>query len=274
MISRKVVYVHKLREDFTVEGKDFKAGKILYIGSGHSKRVIAKANRSDVHLSLWDKLDKEIVANDLSIEEAYDLEQKLILEHWDSFLLNQKKIIDKVKTYKFEELDKIFYIDENSVLRWKEDRRSYNGGIRVKAGTPAGYSYNNGYMLVSINRTNYMVHRIIWCLHNKQDAPAGMVVDHIDRNPANNHYENLRLVSHRDNLRNKNTKTNTGEHNITFYEDSCYFLIQVSQTPHCVTRKRVYGIKTLVANGMSYEEAYKIKIMEAMKIRDELVAGI
>lgn len=268
MISQKVVYVHKLKEDAEVAGKHFKSGKILYIGSGHKRRVVAKVNRTEDHLLLWDKLDKEIIADALSLEQAYELEQKLVLEHWDSFLLNKKKIIDKVKTYKFEELDKIFYVDEESVLRWKHDRKSGNGGVIVKAGDVAGYPYRKGYMTVSINRTNYAVHRIIWCLHNKQDVPAGLVIDHVDRNPGNNSCSNLRLVSHRQNQQNKGARSNTGYKNITFYKESYSFLVQVSVEMDVVKRKAVYGMKKLMRDGYSYEDAYSIKLQEALKIRD------
>ena len=265
MISRKVVYVHKLKEDAEVEGKHFKSGKILYIGSGHKRRVVAKVNRTQDHLLLWDKLDKEILADDLSLEQAYELEQRLILEHWDSFLLNKKKIIDKVKTYKFEELDEIFYIDENSVLRWKLDRRSGNhGGIRIKAGAAAGYSYRDGYMIVSIKKVNYVVHRIIWCLHNKQDVPAGMVVDHIDRNPANNHYKNLRLVSQSVNQRNKEVKiSSTGHRNI--YYDSVKKTINVRYRLEDIDCCKFFSIKKHIKSGNSEEDAYKIALKLAIE---------
>lgn len=265
MISRKVVYIHKLKEDAEVSGKHFKSGKILYIGSGHKRRVVAKVNRTEVHLLLWDKLDKEIIADDLSLEQAYELEQKLVLEHWDSFLLNKKKIIDKVKTYKFEELDKVFYIDENSVLRWKLDRRSGRcDGIRVKAGVAAGYSSRDGYMIVSINRVNYVVHRIIWCLHNKQDVPAGMVVDHIDRNPANNHHRNLRLVSQSVNQRNKEVKlSSTGHRNI--YYDPVKKTINVRYRLESVAHCKFFSIKKHIKSGNSEEDSYKIALNLAIQ---------
>lgn len=270
----KIVYVHKLSHQVEILGTVHEEGKIVYVGSGHKRRMKAKVNRSHLHLSLWDALAFEIIAENLSLEQAIELEQKLITEHWDSFLLNKKQKADNIKTYVYTDLSKLFYLDKSNKLRWRIDRLGHYGQIIVKRDTIAGYFQKSGYGLVCINKINYSIHRIVWCLHNQQDAPSGMVVDHIDQNPSNNSPLNLRLVSHRVNQQNKKSCSNTSEKHITYYEKSQYFLIQVSTRQDFITRKRVYGIKSLVNKGVSFEEAYQIKFEEALLARDEILQNI
>ena len=47
----------------------------------------------------------------------------------------------------------------------------------------------------------HSLHRAVWEFHNGK-IPAGMVIDHIDRNTDNNQIENLRCVSQSENNRN------------------------------------------------------------------------
>lgn len=51
-------------------------------------------------------------------------------------------------------------------------------------------------------------HRIIWEMFNGP-IPDGMLVDHKDGNPWNNHRVNLRLATHRQNLQNRKVSRNS-----------------------------------------------------------------
>lgn len=55
-------------------------------------------------------------------------------------------------------------------------------------------------MTISIDYTKYLVHRIVWELHNGP-IPEGLVIDHIDGNTSNNRLNNLRCISSKDNTR-------------------------------------------------------------------------
>jgi hypothetical protein len=61
----------------------------------------------------------------------------------------------------------------------------------------------NGYYVAKWKGKLYKYHRIIWVLNNNNDIPAGMDIDHIDGNPANNSLDNLRVVTRRENSSNK-----------------------------------------------------------------------
>lgn len=47
----------------------------------------------------------------------------------------------------------------------------------------------------------HSLHRQVW-IHHYGNIPAGLVIDHIDRDKNNNQIDNLRLVSHSDNAKN------------------------------------------------------------------------
>jgi hypothetical protein len=64
-------------------------------------------------------------------------------------------------------------------------------GLRVKAGSVAGWSNGNGYFRVHVNGKHLYVHRVIWCLH--YGDPKNNLIDHIDGNRKNNDIKNLRL---------------------------------------------------------------------------------
>lgn len=80
---------------------------------------------------------------------------------------------------------------------------------RVKIGDEVKHSHRLGYARFSYMGEAYLAHRVIWEMHNGK-IPKGMEVDHIWHNPEDNRIENLRLVSHVDNIRNMSkSKANT-----------------------------------------------------------------
>lgn len=81
--------------------------------------------------------------------------------------------------------------------------RSYNS----LKGEVVGSSNGAGYLRFSFNGSKYYVHRVIWeIIHG--EIPKGMEIDHINHIKDDNRIENLRLVIHRDNLRNQSKQRN------------------------------------------------------------------
>jgi hypothetical protein len=115
----------------------------------------------------------------------------------------------KTKDYNSVNWNELFAEDSSSPtgLRWKIDRANR----KIKAGDVAGCiqtdkKYGKQYFAVKYNKTNWLVHRIIWVMRNGE-IDAGLAIDHIDGNALNNSVDNLRLVSTTAN--NRNTKQRT-----------------------------------------------------------------
>ncbi len=60
-----------------------------------------------------------------------------------------------------------------------------------KPGDPAGTLYNNGYVVIRINRKGYLAHRLAWFMEFGQWPENHL--DHINRDRADNRLVNLRL---------------------------------------------------------------------------------
>jgi len=97
----------------------------------------------------------------------------------------------------YDEVRKLFdYTPETGKLV-----RKLTTSSRAICGQEVGCRNTSGYLVVRIGPTLYYVHRLIW-LWMTGDWPAESI-DHINRNPADNRWENLRDVSCSDNCHNR-----------------------------------------------------------------------
>jgi len=73
------------------------------------------------------------------------------------------------------------------------------GRVWRPGGEPAGKRYTDGYLRIIERRgrnscKTWYVHRLVWeVVHGP--IPAGMEIDHVDTDPANNRLSNLQLVT-------------------------------------------------------------------------------
>jgi hypothetical protein len=114
------------------------------------------------------------------------------------------------------------YDPEQGELRWKSrprnhfsDQRSWGIWNTKNAGTKAGSTNPGRHREVGVNRVNYMEHRVIFKLMTGAEPPES--IDHIDGNPLNNRWSNLRPATHQEQkwnvkLRSDNTSGYRGVH--------------------------------------------------------------
>jgi len=69
-----------------------------------------------------------------------------------------------------------------------------------EAGTVAGTPHCKGYVTISINKKNYLAHRLAW-LYMTGNYPESEV-DHKDRDKSNNRFSNLRSATRSENSQN------------------------------------------------------------------------
>lgn len=102
-----------------------------------------------------------------------------------------------------EKLAEIFNYDPTTgELRWKM-RISQKSAI----GKIAGSKHRDGRVIVTINYRHYKVHRIAWAIMTGKWPEKE--IDHINHNPSDNRWENLREATRSQNMKNLSiSKTN------------------------------------------------------------------
>lgn len=86
---------------------------------------------------------------------------------------------------------------------WLVRRNGRAGGVRP--GDIAGKTLKTGYISIGVNGKDWLAHRLA-VLFMTGEWPVGDV-DHIDGDPANNRWDNLRDVPHSINLQNRRKAT-------------------------------------------------------------------
>jgi len=91
----------------------------------------------------------------------------------------------------------LHYAPESGVFTWRAlPARKAN---RVRIGAAAGWVTNGGYVFIGIDGEKFGAHRLAM-LYMTGAMPDE--IDHLDGNPGNNRFANLRAVSHQANMQN------------------------------------------------------------------------
>ena len=96
--------------------------------------------------------------------------------------------------------------EEGKLYVWREMKTKHSYWLELKGWINKG----TGYRRVSINDKSYLYHRVVYFIHNQEwnirDNCRDNSIDHIDRDKLNNNIENLRVVTHSQNMWNQDAK--------------------------------------------------------------------
>jgi len=114
--------------------------------------------------------------------------------------LNRNELMTKPRPLPPQEvLEELFVYDPvTGVLSYRRQPSKYS---TTQAGMPAGTVHSSGYLVVTVSRTTYRGHRIIWKLMTGAEPPE--LIDHKNRDRSDNRWTNLRAAEAWQNLGNR-----------------------------------------------------------------------
>jgi hypothetical protein len=124
--------------------------------------------------------------------------------------------------------EKLIYDSLSGIFWWKS-----NAIGRASLDNPAGSKDAKGYCRIMINRKMYLAHRLAW-LYVNGVWPKSQI-DHIDGNPLNNRYENLRECDSSQNICNSKLRrdSKTGVKGVSWHSQAKKYNVRV-----CINGKR------------------------------------
>jgi hypothetical protein len=157
-------------------------------------------------------------------------------------------------------------LESPTCLRWKVRPKEHFTTVRGfkifntrDAGQCAGFfnKYRCGQIRLSvkINQRSYPAHRVIYALATGRD-PFPLEVDHKDRNPQNNHPENLRVATRSENASNKNIQLNntSGRRGVTWCKRTSKWMAQIGKDKKTLFLGRFDSIEEAAAARLSAEK--------------------
>lgn len=152
------------------------------------------------------------------------------------------------------------------------------GNVRFKASKRniPGKINTDGYDEVRIQDKNIFIHHLVaetWI----QLRPDGMVIDHIDGNKSNNHYTNLRYITHNENLVKGNKPLNLeNEEKIKLLEKIIEELIKDERI--CITTIeraiQLYGSHTIFQKFTNEKQKRELNDLNSIKCQQQILAFI
>jgi hypothetical protein len=118
------------------------------------------------------------------------------------------------------------YIPSTGGFWWKE-RPGNTWWNATHAGKPAGSVSGTGYIYIDVHRLSYRAHRLAWLWMTGEWPPVE--IDHIDCDPANNTWRNLRPASRSEGSQNRRVGRNstTGIRGISYNSRRKQWIVRI-----------------------------------------------
>jgi hypothetical protein len=172
----------------------------------------------------------------------------------DKTLRYDTSLVELVATVKNEsdltvDMLHTFFEYKDGVLFWKN-----KPSMRILQGSKVGSKRSSGELSVRINKTSYLVHRLIFKMHH---GYCPDIIDHINCTRDDNRIENLRAATKAENAWNSNkVKASSGYRNVCLHKKSGLWHVKFS----------ISGVSKSYGYYKTLEEATKV----AEKTRREL----
>lgn len=154
--------------------------------------------------------------------------------------------MSKRKLINVDELKKVFRLKDGKLERLNPKFKGGKWAVVVNKG-----NNGRGYCTVRFNGRMVYYHTIVWILSTNKDVPQAMDIDHINGNKIDNRFENLRLVTQRENQQNGKVHRNGKLFGCTFDKSKGKYLANIQISGKLIYLGR-YGTE------QEAHEAYKV----------------
>lgn len=119
-------------------------------------------------------------------------------------------------------LDRLSYNAEAGEFRWKKP-----GSNRAKVGAVAGGAKSGTYRKIGIDGVEYYVHRLVWLVETGK-WPEN-TIDHINRNPRDNRFSNLREATESQQKMNQRRRSDnkSGVRGVTYCKNTKKWSVEI-----------------------------------------------
>ena len=179
--------------------------------------------------------------------------------------------INKLPSLEF--LKECFVLDFSlpNGIRWASDRplshfyneRAYKSWKTKHSNKSCGFISKAGYFITSISKKEYQNHRIIFAIYHNTLEFNDKCIDHIDGNPLNNSYNNLRIANHSQNSFNSKIRKDNS---------SGYKNIQIrryKETQRFIVRLKINGKDIKIGSYKTLEQAIEARNLKLKQIIGE-----
>ena len=170
-----------------IKNLEEKLTKHMHAINDLASKINQNQKNIDYHVRQVEKLKEKIEI----LKEMVKNGSEYTYNHFKNLLEKRKAVKKHLEDKLYVEYkvgDKTFYItDEGEV---------YSEARKYKT-----WRQSNGYQMVQVNKAVKYLHRLVWEAFYGQ-IPHGMEIDHINTNRDDNHLDNLRMVTSKENKNN------------------------------------------------------------------------